>query len=95
MSHNMHHDDERRELLDQIRAIEFMTVDLNLYLDTHPNDRRALNEYNYYTRQLQALKREYEMRYGPLSNFGTALSQYPWAWIDQPWPWEENYYMEG
>jgi hypothetical protein len=54
MSHNIHADDERRELLDQIRAIEFMTVDLNLYLDTHPNDRRALNEYNYYVRQLQA-----------------------------------------
>ena len=62
-------DKARRELLDQIRAIEFMTIDLNLYLDTHPDDCRAMNEYNYYVRQLQSLKREYEMQYGPLANF--------------------------
>ena len=42
----------RQELLNQIRAIEFMTVELNLYLDTHPCDMRALKEYNMYTQQL-------------------------------------------
>jgi spore coat protein JB len=89
------HNSGRQKLLEQIKAIEFMTVDLNLYLDTHPNDRRALSEYNCYTRQLQALKNEYEMRYGPLTNFGYSISPYPWAWINEPWPWEEKYYMEG
>ena len=83
-------DNARKELLDQIRAIQFMTVDLNLYLDTHPNDCRAMNEYNYYVRQLQSLKREYEMQYGPLMNFGHSLSPCPWRWIEEPWPWEEG-----
>lgn len=86
---------DRRELLEQIRAIQFMTVDLNLYLDTHPDDHRALHEYNQYVCQLRALKNEYERRYGPLTNFGYSLSQYPWRWIDEPWPWEHEYYMEG
>lgn len=82
--------DNRTELLNQIRAIEFMAVELNLYLDTHPNDQRALNEYNYYVRQLMGTKNEYERRYGPLSNFGGAFSRYPWQWIEEPWPWQQD-----
>jgi len=80
----------RKELLQQIQAIEFMALELNLYLDTHPEDHRALCEYNQYTRQLKALKDEFQRSYGPLSNFGTAFSQFPWRWIQDPWPWEEE-----
>ncbi|AEE97547.1 spore coat protein CotJB [Mahella australiensis] len=82
--------DNRTELLNQIRAIEFMAVELNLYLNTHPNDQRALNEYNYYARQLMGTKSEYERRYGPLSNFGGSFSRYPWQWIEEPWPWQQD-----
>ena len=32
---------ERLELLKEIMALEFSLVDLNLYLDTHPEDERA------------------------------------------------------
>ncbi len=86
----------RQELLNQIRAIEFMTVELNLYLDTHPCDMRALKEYNMYTQQLMTLKAQYERQYGPLSNFGTALNQgMSWRWIEEPWPWEQDHWMEG
>jgi len=49
--------DSRRALLDQIRAIEFMTVELNLYLDTHPRDQRALRDYNAYTQHLMMLEK--------------------------------------
>lgn len=84
----------RIEMLNQIRAIEFMAVELNLYLDSHPDDQRALNEYNQYTRQLIGLKNEYERRYGPLANFGSAYSRYPWQWIEEPWPWEQDLMTE-
>lgn len=30
----------RNELLKQLTALDFMAVDLQLYLDTHPNDRK-------------------------------------------------------
>jgi spore coat protein JB len=66
-----------------------MTVELNLYLDTHPRDQRALRDYNAYTQHLMMLKNEYQRRYGVLTNFGNAQSQYPWSWINEPWPWEE------
>lgn len=79
---------DRAELLDEIRAIEFMAVELNLYLDINPNDQKALRDYNSYTQQLMALKDEFQRKYGALSNFGTACSQYPWTWINDPWPWD-------
>lgn len=75
-------------MLQEIQGIEFAAVELTLFLDTHPNDQRALNDYNFYTTQLIALKKQYEQTYGPLTVFGCSPSQYPWRWIEEPWPWE-------
>ncbi|MDI3281449.1 MAG: spore coat protein CotJB [Bacillota bacterium] len=78
----------RLELLRRIQALEFTAIDLNLFLDTHPRERRALEDYNRVVRELAAAKREYEEAYGPLVNFGHAPSPDGWRWIDEPWPWE-------
>lgn len=72
----------------RIQQIQFMTVELNLYLDTHPHDYRALMEYNMYVQQLNMLKRQYEQFYGPLTGFGYSTSKPGWKWITEPWPWE-------
>lgn len=82
-------DEHRRlELLRRIQALEFTAIDLNLFLDTHPREQRALEDYNRVARELAAAKREYEETYGPLVNFGHAPSQGGWRWPDEPWPWE-------
>lgn len=81
-------DDKRLCLLKELMAMEFTALEFNLYLDTHPDDLRALEEYNAATKSVLALKKEYEALYGPLTNFGTALSPHAWRWIDDPWPWE-------
>ncbi len=83
--------DARMKLLEDIMMVEFAAIELNLFLDTHPNDQRALADYNRYTGMLQLLKAQYEAQYGPLTNFGTAQSQYPWRWVTEPWPWELEY----
>lgn len=85
--------DSRGQMLHQIRALEFMAVELNLYLDTHPHDRRALYEYNCIVQQLAVLREEFQRRFGTLTNFGYQISQYPWSWINDPWPWEEKSWM--
>jgi spore coat protein JB len=82
---------EQARMITNIMQIEFAAVELNLYLDTHPTDRRALDDYNSLTRQLRELKNQYQRIYGPLVNFGHTPSQYPWRWIDEPWPWEIEY----
>ncbi len=90
----MTYGNSREMLLDRIRAIEFAALELNLYLNSHPNDRRALMEFNNYAKELMALKNEYERNYGPLLNFGFSDSQYPWQWVNDPWPWENPHTVE-
>jgi len=78
----------KQMLLDKLRAYEFTALELNLYLNSHPDDKKALADYNSAARQVMALKNEYERLYGPLLNFGFGYSQHPWQWINEPWPWE-------
>lgn len=88
MSKKPHFDSERSELLGKIRELEFAAVELNLYLDNFPENQQALASYNTFTCELMKLKKEYEMKYGVLTNFGYAESQMPWTWVNEPWPWE-------
>lgn len=78
----------RRELIKKIQILQFAAVDLNLFLDTHPDCSQAITDYNQCVQNLMSLKKMYEMHYGPFANFGSATSCDPWAWIDEPWPWE-------
>lgn len=80
----------KQALMDQIRALEFTTVDLNLYLDTHPDDERAAMDYSCYSQELMSLKRQYEENFGPLQNFGNSIIGSTFTWVDDPWPWENK-----
>ena len=75
-------------LLLKIQELEFAAVDLNLFLDNHPENKNALADFNVITRELMKLKKIYEQEFGPLANFGCSESEYPWAWVNEPWPWE-------
>ena len=37
--------------LEEIQAIDFALVELTLYLDTHPNDQQAMQQFNEYAHQ--------------------------------------------
>ncbi|MCG9968885.1 spore coat protein CotJB [Pelotomaculum terephthalicicum JT] len=79
---------QQMQLLLKIQELEFTAIELNLYLDTHPDDQQALNLYNSVVPQLRKCIEAYEQYCGPLFHFGMATSQYPWQWINSPWPWE-------
>lgn len=87
---------ERDELLRQLTAFDFMAVDLQLYLDTHPNDKLALEKYNSIILQAEELRYMYQSQYGPLYSFRSP-SLYPWQWTQGQWPWskEFNYSLAG
>lgn len=77
----------RGDLREQIKALSFVKVELELYLDTHPDCRTAID---YYLRTVEALKRlteEYENTEGPLTCAGVVNSD-RWTWVDSPWPWQ-------
>lgn len=79
---------DQAELLTYIDAYCFAAHDLNLYLDTNPDDREAIELFKQYTNESKAAIKEYEQKYGPL--FVDGSTTYPWAWNESPWPWENK-----
>jgi spore coat protein JB len=84
---------EKRELMRTLSAIAFYLVDLNLYLDTHPNDVNAMMLFNQYREKYLTLVAEYERKYGPLMAIN-GVKDNKWKWINDPWPWEFSANME-
>ena len=73
--------------LGELMAIDFAIKELNLYLDTHPDDTDAFDM----LKSLIALSREgeerYAKRYGPL-NLRSLEYADAYNWLQSPWPWE-------
>jgi len=83
--------DQRMSLLRSIQELEFTALELNLYLDTHPDDPQALEYFNRTSEELANLKMQYEQQYGPLLSYGfgkNAANAKAWSWAESPWPWE-------
>jgi len=75
----------RMEMMENIQALNFSIIELGLYLNTHPEDEKAICMHKDYCRQLKEAKDRYQRIYGPLSIY------YPcnkWRWLEEPWPWE-------
>jgi spore coat protein JB len=80
---------QQLSMLRKIQEMQFVAVELNLYLDTHPYDKDAINDFNCAVDMLRKHKKAYEEEYGPLLNFGfDGYSKEPWQWFKDPWPWE-------
>ena len=83
-------------LAEQIRALSFVKVELELYLDTHPGCRTALDYYYKTVEELKRLTEQYENTVGPLTAMGN-VSADQWHWVDGPWPWQQagDFMREG
>lgn len=80
---------DQQALFMKIKKYDFALKELNLYLDTHPNCRRAIAMFNNYRTLKQNAVSEYTEKYGPITpeqnnNDGR------WTWVDEPWPWERS-----
>lgn len=77
----------RTKMMKEIKCLNFAVIELGLYLDTHPDDRKALCLHREYTNRLKDVKDKYQRIFGPLSIY------YPcnkWRWLEEPWPWERS-----
>lgn len=80
--------DNYYDLLLEIQQVDFVIIELNLYLNTHPNDQAAIAQYNECVQRSMQLKKNFEALYGPLTSFGYSFSPTPWQWGKAPWPWQ-------
>ncbi|MBQ7793575.1 MAG: spore coat protein CotJB [Clostridia bacterium] len=85
MNNNM----ARRRLLREIKETEFVLKELNLFLDTHPDHREALEKFQKFEQMSKKLKSEYERMFGPLTPSVNNNTE-TWEWIQGPWPWENR-----
>lgn len=71
----------------EISMVDFLLMDMKLYLDTHPKDRNALDYYNHYAKILKQLRDEYADHFGPLFA-GQSNCSREWEWSNEPNAWE-------
>lgn len=81
---------EQLKLLKALQALEFSVYEFVLYLDTHPDDQRALAEFSTLGRETQRLRDTYSQCYGPLS-IEDNINLSSWRWALDPWPWDIDY----
>jgi spore coat protein JB len=80
---------EREMLLRQIQQCDFALYELQLYLDTHPHCREAMQLYRMHLEKKQKAEQLYVEQYGPLqAHQSDTMGQ--WNWTDAPWPWEQE-----
>lgn len=84
-------DRHQKDILKRLQELEFVAIDLNLFLDTHPTDEAALQDFARVSEEIKKLKMAYEKKYGLLTVAGFCPERYPWNWIEAPWPWELEY----
>lgn len=72
--------------LTELQAIGFAIQELALYLDTHADDKEALDIYRSYQKLYKEGRKKYEAMHGPLTHMSIVDGEY--KWLNDPWPWE-------
>lgn len=79
---------EQKNMLHNIGVVDFVTVEMAQYLDTHPHDREAIEYFNHYMRMKNQMMRDYAVKFGSLSLSVADSCSKEWKWALQPMPWE-------
>ena len=72
--------------LTELQTLGFAIHEIALYLDTHRDDKEALDLYRSLQKLYHQGREKYEKLYGPLNHMSMTEGEY--RWLDDPWPWE-------
>lgn len=78
----------------ELQVMAFAIQELALYLDTHREDREALELYQQYQKMYHDALEEYTANCGQMSH-RTPTKGEEYQWLDDPWPWEYAANKEG
>lgn len=75
--------------MNTINEVSFAVDDIKLYLDTHPDDEKALDFFKEKSMIRNEALKAHAAQYGPLTiDTGDDTCSRQWDWVMQPWPWE-------
>ena len=83
----MNRETNEKTLAEAVMAVRFAMIDLQLYLDMHPESVEALRTYTEYNSRLRELTAQYVRNFGPLSMYDVSGND-GWAWGEAPMPHE-------
>ncbi len=78
---------EAMKTMQQITETGFAIDEALLYLDTHPCDEAALEQYQMLRCSYKKLADYYTQNFGPLTKTDVVSDNY-FTWVSDPWPWE-------
>lgn len=78
----------------QMQILGFALQELALYLDTHPDDKEALELYRQYQKAYHNCMTDYSQHRMPMTH-NTPVDHRTYTWLDEPWPWEYAANKEG
>lgn len=73
--------------LTELQTMAFAIQELALYLDTHRDDKEALDLYRTFQKMYDQGREVYEKECGPLNHLST-INADEYKWLNDPWPWE-------
>ena len=74
-----------QQLMRKLSEAMFFADDLKLYLDTHPDDSRALRMFREACKNSDACREVFEKRFYPLMA-GSSDCENEWEWLNGVWP---------
>ncbi len=78
---------QKSRMMHKIREYDFAIYETALFLDTHPNNSKALKYYSKLRAERNTLVTEFQKEFGPITIYGN-MNESKWDWIKGPWPWE-------
>lgn len=74
---------DKNMMLEKLMELDFISLDLGLYLNTHPTNKEAIKAYNEAVVAGSTLREKYENQFGPLCSFRSyAYNEDNWQWIN-------------
>ncbi len=75
--------------LGELMALQFVSHELQLYLDTHPKDTEAFRTLKNMLALTREAKKRYVAKFGPLCPKDLEYSK-TFDWLEDPWPWMDR-----
>lgn len=79
---------EKEKLMCELNKYQFAAVEVGMFLDTHPSNKKALESMKVYSEKYKELKRHFEEKFGMIDIYSPNNSDSKWSWVENPWPWE-------
>jgi len=78
----------RAAALKLVQMYGFILAEAALFLDTYPDNQKALEYWKRYKKLEAEARADFVERFGMLSHTDLSLDATSWEWVKGPWPWE-------